>query len=48
MPPPVDGIRLTSRFLRGRARFAAPDAIVPHKGDRPPFGCVILIWERVA
>lgn len=44
--PPQDGIQLRSRFLKGRPRFAAPDAPVPHKGDRPPFGCVLLIWER--
>lgn len=42
---PVDGISLRTRFLKGRPRFAAPDAPVPHKGDRPPFGCVILTWE---
>lgn len=40
-----DGATLTTRFLRGRPRFAAPDAPVPHKGDRPPFGCVILTWK---
>lgn len=43
---PRDGIRLRSRFLPGRPRFAAPDAPVPHKGDRPPFGCVLATWER--
>jgi phage N-6-adenine-methyltransferase len=46
--PPQQGIRLTTRFLKGRPRFAAPDAPVPHKGDRPPFGCVLLTWERAA
>jgi phage N-6-adenine-methyltransferase len=45
---PTDGITLRSRFLAGRPRFAAPDAPTPHKGDRPPFGCVLLIWERAA
>lgn len=47
-PPRHDGIRLRSRFLKGRSRFAAPDAPVPHKGDRPPFGCVLLTWERTS
>lgn len=46
--PNDDGISLTTRFLRGRPRFAAPDAPVPHKGDRPPFGCVLLTWFRGA
>ena len=41
---PHDGATLTTRFLAGRARFAAPDAPVPHKGDRPPFGCVLLTF----
>lgn len=43
---PVDGIVLRSRFLSGRPRFTAPDAPIPHKGDRPPFGCVLLTWSR--
>lgn len=41
---PRDGISLSTKFLAGRARFAAPDAPVPHKGDRPPFGCVLLTF----
>ncbi len=41
---PRDGIRLSTKFLAGRARFAAPDAPTPHKGDRPPFGCVLLTF----
>lgn len=45
---PRDGVKLSTRFLPGRPRFAAPNAPKPHKGDRPPFGCVLLIWERVA
>lgn len=44
-----DGIKLYTRFLRGRLRFDWPsDRVVPAKGDRPPFGCVILTWKRVA
>lgn len=38
-------LRLTTRFLRGRMRFlaAGTTAIVPNM--RPPFGCVLCIWE---
>lgn len=42
--PAVNGVTLASHFLKGRPRFAAPDAPTPHKGDRPPFGCVLLTW----
>ncbi|MGJ0510233.1 MAG: DNA N-6-adenine-methyltransferase [Methylocystis sp.] len=39
--------RLTTRFLPTRWRFKWPASrVVPIKGDRPPFGCVLLIWER--
>lgn len=31
-------------FLRGRMRFDRPDAVIGPKGDRPPFGCCLLIW----
>jgi phage N-6-adenine-methyltransferase len=44
--PPREGIRLTVTFLQGRLRFDRPDWIEPAKGDRPPFGCCILKWER--
>lgn len=37
---------LRVEFLRGRMRFERPDAIIGPKGDRPPFGCCLLIWER--
>jgi phage N-6-adenine-methyltransferase len=40
------GIRLTTRFIRGRTRFTRPDWIVPQKGDRPPFGCCLLTWDK--
>lgn len=46
---PRSGIVLTTTFLPGRLRFDWPaDRVVPAKGDRPPFGCVILTWKRVA
>lgn len=31
-------------FLRGRMRFNRPGAVIGPKGDRPPFGCCLLIW----
>lgn len=37
---------LRVEFLRGRMRFERPNAIIGPKGDRPPFGCCLLIWER--
>jgi phage N-6-adenine-methyltransferase len=37
---------LKVEFLRGRPRFIRPNAVVGPKGDRPPFGCCLLIWER--
>lgn len=43
-----DGVRLQSRFLPGRLRFGRPGWAPPPKGDRPPFGCVVLAWERAA
>jgi phage N-6-adenine-methyltransferase len=33
-------------FLRGRPRFIRPDAVIGPKGDRPPFGCCLLIWSH--
>lgn len=33
-------------FLRGRMRFIRPTATIGPKGDRPPFGCCLLIWQR--
>lgn len=46
--PVTDGIRLRTRFIKDRTRFSSPDKQIPAKGDRPPFGCVLLIWERAA
>lgn len=31
-------------FLPGRMRFDRPNAVIGPKGDRPPFGCCLLIW----
>lgn len=33
-------------FLRGRMRFDRPGAVIGPKGDRPPFGCCLLIWSH--
>jgi len=35
---------LTVEFLPGRMRFDRPGAVIGPKGDRPPFGCCLLIW----
>lgn len=35
---------LRVEFLRGRMRFDRPGWTKPTKGDRPPFGCCLLIW----
>jgi phage N-6-adenine-methyltransferase len=34
-------------FLRGRTRFIAPGADGIGPNERPPFGCCLLIWERL-
>lgn len=39
------GSPLRVEFLRGRMRFDRPDWQPGPKGDRPPFGCCLLIWE---
>lgn len=38
------GSPLRVEFLRGRMRFDRPGWTKPAKGDRPPFGCCLLIW----
>lgn len=40
--------RIETRFLRGRLRFDTPDHDYSRqpKGNRPPFGCVLVIWRR--
>lgn len=45
--PAYHGITLRTQFLAGRLRFDWPAGrVVPVKGDRPPFGCVLLTWEN--
>lgn len=41
-----DGKTLTlhTEFLPGRMRFDRPNAVIDKKGDRPPFGCCLVIW----
>ena len=40
------GSPLRTEFLRGRQRFVLPGAESIGPNERPPFGCVLLIWER--
>lgn len=42
--------RVETRFLRGRLRFDTPDHdyTAQPKGNRPPFGVVLVIWRRDA
>jgi len=39
------GSPLTCRFLPGRYRFLKPDQKEVLPNMRPPFGCVLLIWN---
>lgn len=39
-------VTLKCEFLAGRLRFKRPGWVAPAKGDRPPFGCTLLIWRR--
>lgn len=40
------GTGITVRFLKGRPRFRIPaNVVVPHKGDRPPFGLCVVVFE---
>lgn len=41
------GSPLTTQFLPGRMRFLAPGQTVIGPNQRPPFGCVLLVWQRV-
>lgn len=40
------GSPLRVEFLRGRMRFDRPGWTPGPKGNRPPFGCCLLIWTR--
>lgn len=39
---------LRTEFLKGRLRFIAHGKTEVGPNERPPFGCVLLIWERNA
>lgn len=40
-------VTLTTRFLAGRPRFGMAEGMpVPRGGWRPPFGCVLVTWDR--
>ncbi len=41
---------IETRFLRGRLRFDTPDHdyTAQPKGNRPPFGVVLVIWRARA
>ena len=39
------GNGLTTRFVNGRLRFAAAGRSHIGSNERPPFGCVLLVWE---
>lgn len=36
---------LRTRFLPGRIRFHRPGWVPGPGGNRPPFGCVLLVWQ---
>lgn len=40
------GVQLSVRFLPGRLRFHRPGWTPGPKGNRPPFGCCLVTWER--
>jgi phage N-6-adenine-methyltransferase len=40
------GDYMSVEFLPGRMRFDRPGAVIGPKGDRPPFGCCLLIWGQ--
>lgn len=42
------GSPLRVQFLPGRMRFDRPGWTPGPKGDRPPFGCCLLMWDEVA
>ena len=41
--------RIETRFLAGRPRFDVPEGTYTDpRGNRPPFGVVVVIWKRVS
>lgn len=42
------GSPLSTEFLRGRLRFIAPGRQRVEANERPPFGCVLLVWDPSA
>lgn len=39
--------QIETRFLPGRIRFDVPEGTyTDRRGNRPPFGCVLVIWDR--
>jgi phage N-6-adenine-methyltransferase len=45
-PQRDNGGPLTTTFLPGRIRFAGVEHPADGKGNHPPFGCVLLTWDR--
>ena len=41
------GSPLTTRYLPGRIRFLKPGDTEVEPNSRPPFGCVLLVWDPV-
>lgn len=39
------GSPLRTEFIRGRQRFVRASSYAVEENQRPPFGCVLLIWE---
>lgn len=40
------GLGLSLQFLAGRLRFNGVNHPADGKGNRPPFGCCLLVWAR--
>jgi phage N-6-adenine-methyltransferase len=40
------GSPLRAEFVRGRLRFMRPGETKPRPNSRPPFGSLLLIWDR--
>lgn len=41
------GSPLQVRFLAGRMHFLRPGQTAVQRGERPPFGCALLIWDSM-